>query len=174
MSTRASAYLIEQATGPLIGVSGTSSIARQLSPPIDVGVIMKPLDPPPAMQPEAPVAEKRKLPKEAVTLLRTTQQHHVQLSMMADQKANMLIGATFVVFTLAIGQGAAADFSLPLMILAGYNAGEGAVREYQGVPPYAETRDYVPKVLAAWKVASGLCLTPPRFFSDGCVFAGSS
>ncbi|WP_235829828.1 lytic transglycosylase domain-containing protein [Frigidibacter oleivorans] len=58
----------------------------------------------------------------------------------------------------------------PLMVLAGYNAGEGAVRANGGVPPYAETRDYVPKVLAAWQVARGLCLTPPELVSDGCVF----
>ena len=58
----------------------------------------------------------------------------------------------------------------PLMVLAAYNAGEGAVRANQGVPPYAETRDYVPKVLAAWQVAQGLCLSPPELISDPCVF----
>jgi soluble lytic murein transglycosylase-like protein len=58
----------------------------------------------------------------------------------------------------------------PLMVLAAYNAGEGAVRANKGVPPYAETRDYVPKVLAAWQVAQGLCLTPPELVSDPCVF----
>ncbi len=58
----------------------------------------------------------------------------------------------------------------PLLVLAGYNAGEGAVRSSGGVPPYAETRDYVPKVLAAWTVARGLCVTPPELLSDGCVF----
>jgi soluble lytic murein transglycosylase-like protein len=58
----------------------------------------------------------------------------------------------------------------PLMVLAAYNAGEGAVDANGGVPPYAETRDYVPKVLAAWQVAQGLCQTPPELFSDPCVF----
>ena len=59
----------------------------------------------------------------------------------------------------------------PMLVLAGYNAGEGAVRTHKGVPPYAETRDYVPKVLNAFRIASGLCRTPPELLSDGCVFA---
>jgi soluble lytic murein transglycosylase-like protein len=58
----------------------------------------------------------------------------------------------------------------PVMVIAAYNAGEGAVAASDGVPPYAETRDYVPKVLAAWTVAQGLCLTPPMLVSDPCVF----
>lgn len=59
----------------------------------------------------------------------------------------------------------------PILVLAGYNAGEGSVRKHAGVPPFAETRDYVPKVLAAFQVAKGLCKTPPELISDGCVFA---
>ena len=58
----------------------------------------------------------------------------------------------------------------PVMVLAAYNAGEGAVEANQGVPPYAETRDYVPKVLAAWQVAQGLCVSPPLLVTDPCVF----
>lgn len=58
----------------------------------------------------------------------------------------------------------------PILVLAGYNAGAGSVRDHEGVPPYSETRDYVPKVLAAFQVAKGLCATPPELISDGCVF----
>ncbi len=58
----------------------------------------------------------------------------------------------------------------PVLMLAGYNAGENAVTRAGGVPDYPETRDYVPKVLAAWTVARGLCLTPPQLITDGCVF----
>lgn len=58
----------------------------------------------------------------------------------------------------------------PVLVLAAYNAGEGAVRNNGGVPPYAETRDYVPKVLAAWQVAQGLCVSPPMLVTDPCVF----
>jgi hypothetical protein len=58
----------------------------------------------------------------------------------------------------------------PVLALAGYNAGEGAVRRHSGVPPYRETRAYVPKVLAAWNVARTMCTTPPVMPSDACVF----
>ena len=57
-----------------------------------------------------------------------------------------------------------------MLVLAGDNAGEGAVRSHQGVPPFPETRDYVPKVLAAYQVARSLCMTPPELITDGCVF----
>lgn len=58
----------------------------------------------------------------------------------------------------------------PVMVLAAYNAGEGAVVANNGVPPYAETRDYVPKVLAAWQVAQGLCVSQPMLVTDPCIF----
>jgi len=58
----------------------------------------------------------------------------------------------------------------PILALAAYNAGENAVLDNDGVPDFPETRTYVPKVIAAFQVAKGLCKTPPELYSDGCVF----
>ena len=54
----------------------------------------------------------------AIHLIRTAQQMNVQLSQMADQKASILMGATFVVFTISVGQARSGGFSLPLIMLA--------------------------------------------------------
>jgi soluble lytic murein transglycosylase-like protein len=36
------------------------------------------------------------------------------------------------------------------LAVAAYNAGPGAVEKYSGVPPYAETQNYVQNVLASY------------------------
>jgi hypothetical protein len=55
----------------------------------------------------------------AIHLIRTAQQAHVHLSAMADQKASILMGATFLIFTIAIGQSRQSPAPLPLLILGG-------------------------------------------------------
>lgn len=63
--------------------------------------------------------EKRSFPPNTIHVIRTAQQIHVALSQMADQKANMLLAATFVIFTIAIGQVRSMAEPLPLLILGG-------------------------------------------------------
>lgn len=55
-----------------------------------------------------------------IHMIRTAQQIHVQLSQMADQKASILMGATFVIFTISIGQGRSSGVPLPLMVLGAF------------------------------------------------------
>ncbi len=55
----------------------------------------------------------------AVHMMRTVQLAQFQLSAMADTKASILIGATFVIFTITIGQARDGGALLPLLILGG-------------------------------------------------------
>lgn len=71
-----------------------------------------------------------------------------------DHAQNINGGAAYLNWLLREFRGDA------LIALAGYNAGEGAVRKHRGVPPYTETRDYVAKVLDAAASAQKLCRTP--------------
>lgn len=55
----------------------------------------------------------------AIHLVRTAQQINLTLSQMADAKASLLMGATFVVFTIAVSQATKGPEPLSLLVLAG-------------------------------------------------------
>ena len=54
----------------------------------------------------------------AIHLVRTSIQTNLSLSQMADQKASILMGATFVVFTIAVGQAKSGAIPISLALLA--------------------------------------------------------
>ncbi len=57
----------------------------------------------------------------AIHLLRTTQNNTLALSQMADQKASILMGATFLVFSLTISRLLNGDMPFSLILLAGFS-----------------------------------------------------
>ena len=53
-------------------------------------------------------------------LLRTMQQHHVQLSVMADTKANILITVSSIILTMALGKVGDPDLRAAMITLGGF------------------------------------------------------
>jgi len=62
-----------------------------------------------------------------------------------DPEQNIRGGLSYLRWLLAYFQG-----NIPL-VAAAYNAGEGAVNRYAGIPPYAETRGYVKRIREIFK-----------------------
>jgi hypothetical protein len=57
----------------------------------------------------------------SIYLLRTVQQQHVTLSMMADQKANMLLGVTSVVMALVVREGRLDGLSPAVLVMGAFS-----------------------------------------------------
>lgn len=62
-----------------------------------------------------------------------------------DPEQNVRGGLSYLRWLLAYFRGDVA------LAAAGYNAGEGAVNRYLGIPPYAETRGYVQRILQTFR-----------------------
>ncbi len=62
-----------------------------------------------------------------------------------DPEQNVRGGLSYLRWLLAYFEG---NVSL---VAAAYNAGEGAVNRFRGIPPYAETRGYVKRIIALFK-----------------------
>jgi hypothetical protein len=71
-----------------------------------------------------------------------------------DATANVEAGTKYLKWLLQRFDG---DVSLAL---AGYNAGEGSVDKYKGVPPFSETQNYVQKIVASYGKTYHPVLTP--------------
>lgn len=75
-----------------------------------------------------------------------------------DPEQNVRGGLAYLRWLLAYFHGDVA------LTAAAYNAGEGAVNRYLGVPPYAETRGYVQRILQTYPVTEhpyDASVTPP-------------
>ncbi len=62
-----------------------------------------------------------------------------------DPEQNVRGGLAYLRWLLAYFKGDVA------LVAAGYNAGEGAVNRYLGIPPYPETRNYVRRILEMFR-----------------------
>jgi soluble lytic murein transglycosylase-like protein len=62
-----------------------------------------------------------------------------------DPEQNVRGGLAYLRWLLAYFKGDVA------LVAAGYNAGEGAVNRYRGIPPYQETRHYVKRILEIFR-----------------------
>jgi hypothetical protein len=90
---------------------------------------------------------------DGVHLLRTAYQVQYQLSQMADTKANMLLGITFLIFTISVGQARAGQENLPLLILGG--------------------AAFIAATLAVTAVLPSLAAIPPPKGASGLIFFGA-
>lgn len=93
-------------------------------------------------------------PKGALGLMQVIPATGERFGVAADEllkpQTNLRVGARYLKFLLEVF-----DNNLPLVIAA-YNAGEGAVQKYRNrIPPYPETRDYVARVLANYEARGG-------------------
>jgi hypothetical protein len=73
-------------------------------------------------------------PKEVHNMLVNAQSAHLQFSEMADSKASILMGSTFVVFSLTIGAMGSDKISLPLLLLGSFSFG-AAVLSVMAIHP---------------------------------------
>jgi soluble lytic murein transglycosylase-like protein len=62
-----------------------------------------------------------------------------------DPEQNIRGGLSYLRWLMAYFKG-----QVPL-VLAAYNAGEGAVDRYKGIPPFAETQDYVKRIMGTFR-----------------------
>jgi len=60
-------------------------------------------------------------PKEVQNLLVVAQAAHMTMSSMADTKASTLMAATFVVFSLTLGQLSTSQMTVPMLVLGGFS-----------------------------------------------------
>ncbi len=83
----------------------------------------------------------------AIHLVRTAQQLNVTLSQMADQKASILMGATFVVFTISVGQASKQGMNAAVLMLALFSFVSAMLAVYAILPSVSPKPSDNPNIL---------------------------
>ena len=94
-------------TAEIVPIDPSAAVAPPAPEPVPEPVIATPSMPSPTG-----------FSNHAIHLVRTAQQMQLALSQMADQKASILMGATFVVFTISVGQAKSGTITISLAVLA--------------------------------------------------------
>jgi len=97
----------------------------------------------PAPEPDSSAGSGASYTRDAIYLVRTVTQANLMLSQMADQKASILMGATFLVFTIAVGQISRGSVPVYLVILA-FSAFVSAVCAVAAIMPAVKPPPVVP------------------------------
>lgn len=93
---------------------------------------------------ETAASGKRAFSPHAIHLLRTAQVNNLALSQMADQKASILMGATFVVFSLVVSRTLVGDPPLSLLVLGAFSVA-ASICAVAAVIPSTGPRRVLPK-----------------------------
>jgi soluble lytic murein transglycosylase-like protein len=135
---------------PEIAVPGTSRLIQNTpyEPLIQQAAAIHGVDPQlvkAVIQTESAYQPRALSPKGAMGLMQLMPQtaKQYQARNVYDPRSNIEAGVKYLRTLLD-------QFEVPLA-LAAYNAGEGAVRRFGGIPPFPETQDYVKKVLALYR-----------------------
>jgi pycsar effector protein len=84
---------------------------------------------------------------QAVEFLRVVQQHHIQLSSMADFKANVLLGASLLIFSTSLKEVRDGHASIPLILLLATSFTSAALVVMAMLPATSRRHDPSPNLL---------------------------
>jgi hypothetical protein len=113
---RSSGHVDDAEGTDIAGTRKAPDAVPAVDPALSAGAMNQPATDPAV----APAAGEPVYSLQAVHLVRTVTTANISLSQMADQKASIMMGATFVVFTISIGQASRGPFPLSLAILASF------------------------------------------------------
>jgi hypothetical protein len=104
----------------------------------------------------------------AIHLVRTSQQINLTLSQMADAKASILMGATFLVFTISVGQARNGAMPLSLLVLAAFAFASALAAVFAVLPSISTPGKHNPAGDTPNKLFFGYFCVPTKPCSGRC------